>query len=133
MKSFHNPQKSNTTHIGVATPELKTTVIEKWYIRGCSLRVLLEIITVIVVWKGIQSRSETNRTRAEGLFFYYLRLLYCLDQMLVVMLLSQHQVSSKSLIVICKSCWINLIIYSFLFLRHQWMSSGWWQQLFAKC
>ena len=45
--------------------------------------------------KGIHSRSDTNRTGAEGLFFYYPRLLHCLDQMLAVMLLSQHRVSSS--------------------------------------
>ena len=45
--------------------------------------------------KGIHSRSDTNRTGAEVLSFYYLRLLYCLDQMLTVVLLSQHRVSSS--------------------------------------
>ena len=45
--------------------------------------------------KGIHSRSDTNRTGAEGLSFYYPRLLYCLDQMLAVMPLSQHRVSSS--------------------------------------
>ena len=45
--------------------------------------------------KGIHSRSDTNRTGAEGLSFYYPRLLYCPDQMLAVMLLSQHRVSSS--------------------------------------
>ena len=44
--------------------------------------------------KGIHSRSDTNRTGAEGLSFYYPRLLYCLNQMLAVMSLSQHRVSS---------------------------------------
>ena len=43
--------------------------------------------------KGIHSRSDTNRTGAEGLSFYYPRLLHCLDQMLAVMSLSQHRVS----------------------------------------
>ena len=42
---------------------------------------------------GIHFRSDTNRTGAEGLSFYY-PLLYCLDQMLAVMSLSQHRVSS---------------------------------------
>ena len=42
--------------------------------------------------KGIHSRSDTNRTGAEGLSFYYPRLLHCLNQMLAVVLLSQHQV-----------------------------------------
>ena len=47
--------------------------------------------------KGIHFRSDTNRTGAEGLFFYYPRLLHCLDLMLAVMLLSQHRVwSSKT-------------------------------------
>ena len=32
--------------------------------------------------KGIHSRSDTNRTGAEGLSFYYPRLLHCLNQML---------------------------------------------------
>ena len=45
--------------------------------------------------KGIHSRSDTNRTGAEGLSFYYPTLLHCLDQMLAVMSLSQHQVSSS--------------------------------------
>ena len=45
--------------------------------------------------KGIHSRSDTNRTGAEGLSFYYTRLLYCLNQILAVMLLSQHRVSSS--------------------------------------
>ena len=34
--------------------------------------------------KGIHYRSDTNRTRAESLSFYYPRLLHCLDQMLAV-------------------------------------------------
>ena len=45
--------------------------------------------------KGIYSRSDTNRTGAEGLSFYYPRLLHCLNQMLAVVLLSQHRVSSS--------------------------------------
>ena len=45
--------------------------------------------------KDIHSRSDTNRTGAEGLSFYYPKLLYCLYQMLAVMSLSQHRVSSS--------------------------------------
>ena len=45
--------------------------------------------------KGIHSRSEENRTGAEGLSFYHPRLLHCLNQMLAVVLLSQHQISSS--------------------------------------
>ena len=45
--------------------------------------------------KGIHSRPDTNRTGADGLSFYYPRLLHCQDQMLAVMLLSQHRVSSS--------------------------------------
>ena len=44
---------------------------------------------------GIHSRPDTNRTGAEGLSFYYPRLLHCLDQMLAVVSLSQHRVSSS--------------------------------------
>ena len=58
------------------------------------LNLFLKFIIVIIVWKGIQSRSETNRSGAKGLFFYYPRLLYCPDQMLVMMLLSHNQVLS---------------------------------------
>ena len=45
--------------------------------------------------KGIHSRTDTNRTGAEGLSFYYPRMLHCLNQMLAVVLLSQHRVSSS--------------------------------------
>ena len=45
--------------------------------------------------KGIHSRSDTNSTGAEGLSFYYPRLLHCLNQMLAVVSLSQHQVLSS--------------------------------------
>ena len=45
--------------------------------------------------KGIHSRSDTSRTGAEGLSFYYPRLLHCLNQMLAVVLLGQHRVSSS--------------------------------------
>ena len=55
-------------------------------------------IKFVVVWKDIHSRSDTNRTGAEGLSFYYLRLLHCLNQMLAVVLLSQHRVSSSKTI-----------------------------------
>ena len=43
---------------------------------------------------GIYSGSDTNRTRAKSLSFYYPRLLYCLDQMLAVVVLSQHWIWS---------------------------------------
>ena len=45
--------------------------------------------------KGIHSKSDKNRTGAESLSFYYPRLLYCLNQMLAVVLLSQHRVLSS--------------------------------------
>ena len=53
------------------------------------------VVVVVVVWKGIHSTSDTNRTGAEGLSFYYPRLLHCQDQMLAMVLLSQHRVSSS--------------------------------------
>ena len=56
---------------------------------------LLKLLSCRRRLKGIHSRSDTNRTEAEGLSFYYLRLLHCLDQMLAVMSLSQHRVSSS--------------------------------------
>ena len=52
-------------------------------------------LVVVIVWRGIHSRPDTNRTGAEGLSFYYPRLLNCLDQTLAVMSLSQHRVSSS--------------------------------------
>ena len=51
-------------------------------------------VVVVVVWKGAHSRSDTNRTEAADLHFYYPKLLYCPDHILAVMLLSQHRVSS---------------------------------------
>ena len=45
--------------------------------------------------KGIHFRSDTSRTGAEGLSFYYPRLRHCLNQMLAMVLLSQHRVSSS--------------------------------------
>ena len=45
--------------------------------------------------KAIHSSSDTNRTGAEGLSFYYPRLMHCLNQMLAVMSLSQHRVLSS--------------------------------------
>ena len=54
--------------------------------------------------KGIHSKSDTNRTGAEDLSFYYPRLLYCLNQMLAVMLLSQHQVLSSKTVRPCTLC-----------------------------
>ena len=52
----------------------------------------------------IHSRSDTNRTGDEGLSFYYPRLLHCLNQMLAVMLLSQHRVSSSKILRPHASC-----------------------------
>ena len=54
--------------------------------------------------KGIHSRSDTNRTGAEGLSFYYPRLLHCLNQMLAMVLLSQHRVSSSKTVRPCAPC-----------------------------
>ena len=58
-------------------------------------RIFFSRFVVVVVWKGIHFRLDTNRIGAEGSSFYYPRLLYCLDQMLEVMLLSQHRVLSS--------------------------------------
>ena len=56
------------------------------------------LVVVVMVWKGIYSWSVTNRLGAEGLSFYYRRLLYCTDQMLAVMMLSQHRVLSSKFV-----------------------------------
>ena len=80
-----------------------------WFIEAAELQhpILIELlvynylrawVVVVVVWKGIHSRSDTNKTVAEGLSFYYPRLLHCLNQMLTVVLLSQHRVSSSKTI-----------------------------------
>ena len=45
--------------------------------------------------RRLKARPDINRTGAEGLSFYYPRLLHCLNQMLAVMSLSQHRVSSS--------------------------------------
>ena len=50
---------------------------------------------IVIVLKGIHSRSDKNITGAESSSFYYPRLLHCLNQMLAVVLLSQHQVLSS--------------------------------------
>ena len=49
------------------------------------------IVVVVVVWKGIHSRSDTNKTGAQGLSFNYPRQLNYPDQILAVMLLNQHR------------------------------------------
>ena len=59
--------------------------------------------------KGIHSRSDTNRTEAEGLSFYYPRLLHCLNQMLTVVLLSQHRVSSSKTVRPRAPCGVRCI------------------------
>ena len=46
-------------------------------------------------FEGYPLQARHKQTGAEGLSFYYPRLLHCLDQMLAVMSLSQHRVSSS--------------------------------------
>ena len=73
----------------------------------CNLRLHVRItkkLFVFVVWKGIHSRSNTNRTGTKSLSFYYPRLLYCQDQRLAVMLVSQHRVSSSKTVRPCAPC-----------------------------
>ena len=52
------------------------------------------MVFATVVWKGIHSRSDTNKTGAKSLSFQYAKILHCRDQMLSVTLFSQHQVCS---------------------------------------
>ena len=71
----------------------------RWLTRACQgawktgeilkqLQTSVFVVVVVVVCrhrlKGIHSRPDTNRTGAEGLSFYYPRLLNRLDQMLAV-------------------------------------------------
>ena len=78
----------------------KSFLIIKMKLRHCITlkKVLKKTILLYIIFarrrrlKGIHFRSDTNRTGAEDLSFYYPRLLHCLDQMLAVVLLSQHQV-----------------------------------------
>ena len=53
---------------------------------------------VFVHLEGHPLWSVTNRTVAKGLFFCYPRWLYCPDEMLAVMVLSQHQVLSFKIV-----------------------------------
>ena len=48
--------------------------------------------------EGHPPQVSTNRTGAKDLSFYYSRLLYYLDQMLTVMVLSQHRVLSFKIV-----------------------------------
>ena len=48
--------------------------------------------------KDIHSMSDTNRTGTEGLSFYYPRLLHFLNQIMAVVLLSQHRVLSFEIV-----------------------------------
>ena len=79
------------TYCFVIVTIIKIEFVLNWF---NSIRVGLRI-SVVVVWKGIHSRSDTNRTGAGGLSFYYHRPLCCPDQTLAMMLLSQHRVSSS--------------------------------------
>ena len=49
-------------------------------------------------FEGYPLQVDTNRTGTKGLSFYYPRLLYCLNQMLAVVLLSRHRISSSKTI-----------------------------------
>ena len=86
-------------------------IVEYWLLKKCfklnvgAVKFVRKTkVVVIIIWKGIHSRSDTNRTGAEILSFYYHRLLNCLDQMLAVMLLSQYQLSSSKTVRPCASC-----------------------------
>ena len=75
----------------------KRSKVVKVSVQSCKLRLtkILLFINRVVVWRGIHSKSDTNRTGVEGLSFYYPRLLYFPNQMLAMMLLTQHRVSSS--------------------------------------
>ena len=62
-------------------------------VRGLSL--LEKVVVVVVIVEGYPLQVRHKQDRAENLFFYYPRLLHCLNQMLAVVLFSQHRVSSS--------------------------------------
>ena len=90
-------------HFGVPVSDTKSKIVITLFKQppfDCiSFYVEVFVLTItdhiVVVWKGIHFRSDTNRTGAEGLSFYYPRLLNYLNQMLAVVLLSQHRVLSS--------------------------------------
>ena len=51
-----------------------------------------------VVWKGIHSGSNTNRTGVESLFFILSQAAALTDQMLAAMVLCQHRILSSKII-----------------------------------
>ena len=54
--------------------------------------------------KGHPLQVRHKQDWAGGLFFYYPRLLFCLNQMLAVMVLSQHRVLSSKTVRPCAPC-----------------------------
>ena len=84
----------------------KRSKVVKVSVQSCKLRLtkILLFINRVVVWRGIHSKSDTNRTGVEGLSFYYPMLLYCPEQMLAMMLLTQHRVSSSKTVRPRASC-----------------------------
>ena len=72
--------------------------MQTWIFRKIEILLsgIIKIALVIIVdfWKAIHCRSDTSRTGAEDLSFYYPRLLHCLNQMLDC-LISQHRVLSS--------------------------------------
>ena len=84
------PEPINNSSIATSI-DGRVTIKKGWFFSIYRIKLML----IVVVWKGIHSGSNTNRTETESLFFYYPRLLYYLYQMLAVMLLSQHRVSSS--------------------------------------
>ena len=85
------PIKSNNARIEAD----QVVVLEKTPKKKSSKATKAQTSLIVVVWKGIHYRSDTNKTGAEGFSFYYPRLLYFPDQMMAVILLSQHPVSSS--------------------------------------
>ena len=96
--AFSNYEGQNTKKFFIIIQKFSFNLSEIFLLRHCNncFSVLSKpvVIVIVVVSNGIHYRSDTNRTGAKGLSFYYPKLLYCLDQMLAVMLLNQHRVSS---------------------------------------
>ena len=68
---------------------------QKSVLKSVCKRDMFDNQTSLSSFEGYPLQVRHKQDWAEGLSFYYPRLLHCLDQMLAVMLLSQHRVSSS--------------------------------------
>ena len=68
---------------------------QKSVLKSVCKRDMFDNQTSLSSFEGYPLQVRHKQDWGRGLSFYYPRLLHCLDQMLAVMLLSQHRVSSS--------------------------------------